>query len=268
MKETLAFILFLLSMTTFVLLVIGFFNPGKALFWYNKPRTKKSAIIINGLVFIVAFTLCGAVLPPTSGNGNNSPASGNTPDATHAAEAAAKYGVAKVENEHGDIYIKLVMDDLYSREALIEKARQLKEQYQAKQKLSCYFFYRKYGEKLLPVAGVLYLEDCSHCQFKDKEGNPVDFPFYHLEKPAADSLRALQFDTAGYKQEAVFLSTGFKTRDIILSSGTEKALHIFQSPKGHSAFPLIKKVVDGQERFYEPEEKDSYFVINRQEGLI
>ena len=133
-----------------------------------------------------------------------------------------------------------------------------------------HYYYKKYTDKTSPIAGVAYLEECNHREHKDKEGESVDFPFYHLEKPAADALRALKFDTAGYKQEAAFLGDAIPVKNIILSSNTNKALLIYQSPTGHSGHALVKKVVSGEDRFYEPDEDDGeyYYRINKDQGFI
>jgi len=272
MKEIIAMLLFLLSMLAFVLLIIGFFNPRTALFWYGKPRTKGASALINGLVFMVAFGCCGLLLPPV----NDVPPTEAVPqqagdkktDAPPRPEAPLSFEVVKVENVAGDIYCKLIIKDIYSRDALVEKTRQLKEQYQAKQKFSCFFYYRKYTEKVSSIAGTLYLEDCSHCQYKDKEGNPVDCPFYSLQPTLADSLRALHFDTAGYKQEAMYLFPAGKTLNGIYSSGGAKALWVVLDVTGHITFPLVKKVVHGQDRFYDPDDMENYYVINRADGMV
>jgi hypothetical protein len=272
MKETIAILFFLLSMTALILLIIGFFNPGRALFWYNKSRTKKNSILINGLIFLITFSLCAVAMPPSAKSASAkedlpSQANDKKSDAT-STEAVPVYEVVKKEKNGDDTYLKITLADLYTHEALIEETRQLKEQYKSQGKLACYFYYKKYTDKTTPVAGTLYLEDCSHCEFKDKNGDPIDFPFYHLEKPLADSLLALRFDTTGYQQEAVFLDPVAKSRNIIFSSGNGKALHIMQFTTGHTVFPLIKKITGGEERFYDPEEKDSYYIINRAEGLV
>lgn len=255
-------------------MVVGFFNPHTALFWYKKERTKKASLRLNGLVCLFSFILCAVIIPPSANKGkvkeDVAQQEGEKPptNSETAAEKSPVYEVANVEHLRGDIYCKVVMQDLYSRDELIEKTRELKDKYQAKEKFACYFYYKKYAEKTLPVAGSLYLEDCSNCEFKDKQGDPLNFPFYHLQKPRADSLRALHFDTTGFKVETAFLDQGFKTRNSILSSDNAKALLILQDPGGHVTFPLVKKVMDGQERFYDPEEKGHYYVINRQEGLV
>ena len=175
-----------------------------------------------------------------------------------------------MENDRGRIFYRVTIDDLYSREALIEKARSLREQHEAEKKFAVNFYYKKYTDKTSPIAGVVYLEECDHCEYKDKEGESVDFPFYHLEKPAADALRSLKFDTIGYKQEATFLGSATPVRNIILSSNTNKALLIYQSTTGHSGHALVKKVVNGEERFYEPDDDDGefYYRIDKDQGFI
>lgn len=278
MKDSLAMLFFLLSMIFFVLLVIGFFNPEKGLFWSKKPRTKKRSALTNGLLFLLFFILCAIVIPPPGEQAmaqKEAPAGSDkksdpAPDPAPAAAEPTpyKYELINTSRTGEDIYCKILIDDFYPREALIEKARQLKEDFRPKEKFACSFYYGKYADKTTAVAGVVYLEDCSHCAFKDKDGNRVDFPFYHIEKPSADSLRALRFDTAGYHMEAFYLTQANKTRQIILSSTSKKALLVFQGTDGYYATPLIKKTVDGQDRFYDTDDPSLYHVVNRAEGFV
>lgn len=274
MKDTIALIFFLLFITSVILLVVGLFNPSKALFWYKKERTKKAASRLYGIISFVTLMAFIAALPPVKENAviETDSQQVNKSDIKQVkeviAEAKPVYTIATIENNRpdGDIYVDVVIDDLYSKGQLIEITRQLKEEYKAKEKLACKFYYKKHAEKSTPVAGTLYLPDCSHCAYKDKDGSKIDFPFYHLEKPLADSLRALHFDTAGYKSEVSFLSVGIK--NIILSSNSSKAMLVMQGTTGYYAIPLVKKTVDGKVRFYDAEEKDNYYIINSASGLV
>lgn len=281
MKDFLGGLFALMSLTAFILLIIGFFKPGAALFWYKKPRTKKASLTINGLITVLSFVLAGVLLPAPPADKDTAkaeasqqpaaeiqPAPTASPDPTPAGPAVA-YNVAKVEKKNGDMYCKVTIDNMPASDALIEKTRQLKAQYQAKGKFVCSFYYKKYTEYTTAVASVGYLEDCSHCEYKDKDGAPVDLPFYNANALLTDSLRSLRFDTAGYRQEAAFLSLGgVNTRNIILSSDGKDALEIFQSTTGYTTYALIKRTVDGQERFYDDGDRTSYYVINRKDGFI
>jgi hypothetical protein len=245
------------------LLCIVFFPLGLYALWKNSSISKGWKIGVS-VILALFVVLSLASDPPAAGE----IASNETVDA--ASESSSKYEVVKVEDDRGHIYCRVTIGDMYSREALIEIARSLREKYQAEGKFVVHYYYRKYTDKTSPIAGVAYLEECGHCTYKDKEGDSVDFPFYYLEKPVADALRALKFDTAGYKQEAAFLGTSIAVKNIILSSKTSKALLVYQSPTGHSGHALVKKVVNGEERFYEIDSDDGeyYYLINKDQGFV
>lgn len=49
----------LLVLASFVLLIIGFFNPQKSLFWYKKERSGTKSALVYGIALIVFFILFG-----------------------------------------------------------------------------------------------------------------------------------------------------------------------------------------------------------------
>ncbi len=270
MKEGIATLLALVAFTALVLLIIGFFSPRTALFWYRKPRTKKSSALVYGLTFLATLILFGLVSPPPKdAAAAKEPASDKEPTAqTAATEDTVSYQVANEEKEGDRVYLALTIDKIYDQPALIEATRRLKEQYQAHDLFRCYYYYKKYTKLTTAVAGVIYLPDCSQCAFKDKDGNPVDFPCYNVRRSAADSLKAMHFDTAGYKQEVNFMEAIGGAKRMIFSSASNKALYVEQDLDGHTVTPLIKKVVDGKDRYCLAEDTHKYYVINKQDGLV
>ena len=54
----------------------------------------------------------------------------------------------------------------------------------------------------------------------------------------------------------------------IMSSKKADALLVFVGTDGHFVMPLIKKTVRGEDRFYDPDEMTSYYVVNRNEGFV
>lgn len=264
----------LFALIFFVLFIIGFFNPRKALFWSKKPATKGRSARVNGIAMAVFFVACGLLAPPSTEGRVVKEEKAARPSETAASPSATaaapdyKFEIAHTERGGGDIRVDVVMPDLYPREALIEKARQLKAEYSYNGKLTCFFYYKKYGRKTLPVAGAGYRPDCSNCGYKDKDGNPIDFPFYHLQKARADSLRVLAFDSAGFTTEAHYFTWGSTSIMQIMSSKKADALLVFVGTDGHFAMPLIKKTVRGEDRFYDPDEMTSYYVVNRNEGFV
>lgn len=267
MKENLANLFCFIALIFLVLFIIGLFKPGTALFWSRKPATKKRAATFNGLAMLLFVFLCGIIAPKVAEHSTTKKEAA-VPPIPAPAPPAYKFQLVNTEHNGDDLYLKVVMDDLYPREALIEKVRQLREEYKPADKVACTFYYKKYTEHTNGIAGIGYLPDCSHCDYKDKEGHPVDFPYYHMEKPLADSLRALPFDTAGYTLQARYFSYGAKSIQLILSSKDSKALLVFLGTTGHFATPLIKRTVRGQEQFYDPEEDDIYYVVNRADGFV
>jgi len=266
MKENLATLFGFAALVFLTLLVIGFFNPRTALFWSKKPATKKRSARINGLAVVLFFIICSLLAPRRPENLNvkkSIPAEtklASVPDYT--------FQITHTEREGRDTRLDIVMADLYPREALIEKSRQLKQEYGYDHKLVCYFYYKKYCRMTLPVAGTGYLPDCSGCNYKDKDGNSIDFPFYHLEKALADSLHRITFDTAGFTTETRFFTWGSKSILQIMSSKTADALLVFLGTDGHYATPLLKKTIRGQDRYCDPDEMTSYYVINRADGFV
>jgi hypothetical protein len=245
-----------------VLLCIVFFPVGLYALWKNSSISKGWKI---GITVVLALFVLISITPDPPAEGDA--AAGET--VSEASGSSPKYEVVKVENDRDRVYCRVTIEDMYSRDALIELTRSLREEHQAEGKFVVHYYYKKYTEKTSPIAGVAYLEECNHCEYKDKEGDPVDFPFYHLEKPAADALRALKFDTVGYQQEAAFLGNSIAVKNIILSSKTSKALLVYQDPTGHSGHALIKKVVNGEDRFYEPDDDGVfYYRVNKDQGLV
>jgi hypothetical protein len=290
MKNAIVTLLTLLSMTAFVCLIIGFFNPRKALFWYRRPRTKKASAWINGCIFVGSLVICGLLTPPSPDAdklGSNEPGAEQPANATSAsqpdtktgdpqsaaekapqAEETVRYEIADSSTEGDAMYLKLTINTIYDRPALIEATRKLREQCRAKGIFSCYYYYRKYTRMMTATAGVIYLNDCSQCEYKDKDGTPVDFPCYNLRKSAADSLRALTFDTAGFKPEVVFLDPIGNMRKYILAAPSGKALLVEQSLDGHEITTLVKIRTAGQDRFCETEDKHKYYLIDKDSGLV
>lgn len=54
----------LLTLSSFALLVIGFFSPQTSLFWYKQERTKKKSALIYGISTFICFGLIGAFIEP------------------------------------------------------------------------------------------------------------------------------------------------------------------------------------------------------------
>ena len=277
MKDMLANIAALVFFVALLFLLIGFFNPGKALFWQKKERTKKRSALVYGLTALLAFVLFAAVSPkmPDSSPKEDKQALKEEPAKATPSESPAivqpKFRIINTETSHGDdLYIQVLMEDLYSKTDLIEITRNLKEEHGAKAKFVCTFYYKKYAEKSSPVASAFYPDgDCAHCTYKDKDGHLIDFPFYHIEKPTADSLKAIKFDTAGFKQEVSFLSMDYiGSKAMIYSSASNKSLLVLQYTTGRTIFPLVKRTVEGEERYYDAEEKTIYYVIDKKDGLV
>lgn len=102
-----------------------------------------------------------------------------------------------------------------------------------------------------------------------KKGHPIDVSFYKIKRTTADSLLALRFDAVGYKKEAVTIGVALgQSRNVLLSSKTSKALLVMQFLQGNVVWPLVKKSVDGEDRFYNPDHEDNYYVINREKGMM
>jgi hypothetical protein len=287
MKDTIGGILILLSFTAFVLFIIGFFSPQTALFWYKKKRTKKVSALINGLVFFTSFILGGIILPsPSSDDASNATAPITTPATTPASAAvspapstaaanttstaavtAYNYQLAKVEHDGEKIECNIVINDMYPEEALIEKTRQFRDQYKLKTGFTCNFYYKRYADKARCMAVFSYWKNCNTCERKDKNGAPL-YADYTLTKEVADSLRAIKFDTAGYNQEATYLSTTPNQKEMLFSSANGEALLVFHRTDGYSTYRLVKRLVNDQYRFYDPNVENSYFVIDRKAGFV
>ena len=278
MKDTIGGIFALLSFITFTLLIIGLFSPQTALFWYKKKRTKKMSALINGLLFLACSFLCGIILPPPSSDDAPKAAAPMTTPATAPASSIAdatspsaatayNFQVAKVEHEGEKIECDVVMDDIYPEEVLIEKTRQLRNQYKLKTGFTCDFFLKRYADDARCMAVFSYWKDCNTCEGKDKNSDPL-YADYTMTKERADSLRAIKFDTAGYNQEAAYLCATPNQKDILFSSATDEALLVFQRTDGYGTYRLVKKLVNGQERFYDPNVENSYFVVNRKAGFV
>jgi hypothetical protein len=271
MQHSLSTLFCLIALFFLVLFIIGLFQPRTALFWSKKPATRKRAIIFNGLAMLLFFILCGLLapnLPQDAATKTKDAAGSDSHPAPTPAPPSYKFSVINTERHGSDLYLKIIMDDFYPREALIEKAREIKEEYKSADKIVCSFYYKKCTDNTNPVAGLAYLPDCGHCEYKDKDGHLIDFPYYHIEKPLADSLRALKFDTAGYVVEARYYSYGARSIQIILSSKGSRSLLVFQGTTGYFATALVKKTVKSQDRFYDPEEEDIYYVVNRPDGFV
>src|ERR1700748_2670591 len=102
MKEILVFFLSFIAGLTFFLLLVGFFKPTTALFWYKKPRTRKASVTIYGLTIFATILLCGFLAPPSTAGTNGK-------DGAKAPESVSCQ-VAKTENQGDDIYLKLTVD--------------------------------------------------------------------------------------------------------------------------------------------------------------
>ena len=286
MKESLAAILFLLSMTAFVLLIVGFFKPTAALFWYKGTRTKKASALINGVIFFLALCISVTLMPdsPTTGDGS-APATAEKPaaasatgdpasgDASAGASTASsgdvspKFDLVKVEDGPGFIECQVIMADRYRPETIVEEARQLKEQHPTSGTFRCQFYYKKLIDVLTTDASVEYTEDCKGCTVKDKDGTVVNFTS-RWRKTQADSLLILHFDTTGFTHETAYLDFGEGTKHVIFSSNTSKALVVSLWSGDHEAKPFVKKKVDGQTRYYDPSLAGYYLVINDQTGTV
>ena len=61
----------LLILASLVLLVVGFFNPNKSLFWYKQERTTKKSSMIYGISLVAFFILFGITTDKKNKNTSN-----------------------------------------------------------------------------------------------------------------------------------------------------------------------------------------------------
>src|SRR5687767_8602819 len=98
-----------------VILCIFFFPVGFYALWKNSsvPKTTKIGVPVIFTIFIIAVLNIG---PEKKASNKIDP--GTSVPVKPA--AIPKYEVVNVESIHEDIYCKITMDDMYSREELIE----------------------------------------------------------------------------------------------------------------------------------------------------
>jgi hypothetical protein len=62
----------LMVLASLVLLIIGFFNPQKSLFWYKQERTGTKSATIYGIALVASFILFGITNDKTKSQNNSS----------------------------------------------------------------------------------------------------------------------------------------------------------------------------------------------------
>ena len=91
----------LLILASLVLLVVGFFNPNKSLFWYKQERTTRKSSMIYGISLVAFFILFGITTDKKSKNSSNQTSTTSTTSEKEEKPAEKKWTSVYTFNGNG-----------------------------------------------------------------------------------------------------------------------------------------------------------------------
>lgn len=232
----------LIALSSFFGCIYGLIKPKKAIFWTTQNKERPKAFGVYFTLMLISFILFGITIDRSKSN-----------------KIEAQYKIDSKDKTSNQITLNIIIPEHYGKDTLIEITRQLKEEYDWREKFVC-FFEVGASSNSAAWASCAYLPNCFNCATDtDNCNNPVKFSQIGLTREKVTPLINLQFDSIPNKVfVAAYIDDIFGYKNMFFKISHDQALEVQLKPHGKliNHLTIIK---DGTHEKYYYNELTSWF---------